>query len=341
MRRWANTLLLLFLLAELVSGFFGLVSGSEDRAFLMHVHRAAGYGILAILIWKTAIVARSLRRPRSFGVRAPSVLLAALLVATLALGLAWSLIGPFSWWLFSGVSWHIYVGAALVVPLAWHALRMTRGTRRIAFSPNRRLLIRAAGVSLAGFIAWRLSETAVSAAGARASERRFTGSYEAARYSGNAFPVVSWFNDNPAPIDAGAWRLTVRGAVERPLSLSADDIPQDAALDATLDCTGGWHSTQTWRGVSLDSLLRDAGMSPTARSVTVRSVTGYYRRFSPDAARGFILASRVGGEPLSHGHGFPLRLVAPERRGFEWVKWVTEVEVSDIPAWAQPPLPVQ
>ena len=340
MRRWANILLLIFLLAELASGFFGLTSGSEDRAFHMHIHRIAGYGILAILIWKAAIVLRSLRRPRRFAVRAPSVLLAGLLLATLALGFAWSLAGPFHFWIFSGVSWHIYVGAALAVPLAWHALHMARGTR-ISFSPNRRLMMRAGGVALAGFIAWRVSESAVSAVGMSGRTRRFTGSYEAARRSGNAFPVVSWLNDNPAPIDAGAWRLTVRGAVERPLSLSAADIPQDDAVDAVLDCTGGWHSTQTWRGVSLDRLLRDAGADPNARSVTVRSVTGYYRRFSPSAARRFLLAARVGDETLSHGHGFPLRLVAPERRGFEWVKWVTEVEVSDIPAWLQPPLPVQ
>ena len=340
MRRWANTLLLIFLLAELASGFFGLVSGSEDRAFHMQIHRVAGYGILAILVWKAAIVARSLRRPRSFSVRAPSVLLAGLLVATLALGFAWSVAGPFHFWIFSGVSWHIYVGAALAVPLAWHALYMARGTR-MSFSPNRRLLMRAGGVALAGFIAWRLSESAVSAAGMSGRTRRFTGSYEAARYSGNAFPVVSWLNDNPAPIDPAEWRLAVRGAVERPLILSLDDLTQDDALDATLDCTGGWHATQTWRGVRLDKLLRDAGANPNARSVTVRSATGYYRRFSMSAARRFLLASRVGNEPLSHGHGAPLRLVAPERRGFEWVKWVTIVEVSDIPAWLQPPLPVQ
>ena len=341
MRRWANALLLIFLLVELASGFFGLTSGSEDRAIHMQAHRVAGYGILAILIWKTAIVARSLRRPRKLAVRAPSVLLAALLVATLALGLAWSLAGPYRWWLFSGVSWHIYVGAALAVPLGWHALHMARESR-IAFSPRRRLLMRAGVMALAGFVGWRLSEGAASAAGWSGSERRFTGSYEAARYSGNAFPVVSWLNDNPAPIDAGAWRLTVRGMVERPLSLALDDLREkDAALDATLDCTGGWHSTQSWRGVPLDDILREAGMSPSARSVTVRSVTGYYRRFSPEAARGFLLASRVGEGRLSRGHGFPLRLVAPERRGFEWVKWVTDIEISETPAWLQPPLPVQ
>jgi hypothetical protein len=35
----------------------------------------------------------------------------------------------------------------------------------------------------------------------------------------------------------------------------------------------------------------------------------------------------VGGEVLSHAHGFPLRLVAPERRGFQWIKWLATIEV--------------
>jgi DMSO/TMAO reductase YedYZ molybdopterin-dependent catalytic subunit len=41
-----------------------------------------------------------------------------------------------------------------------------------------------------------------------------------------------------------------------------------------------------------------------------------------------MLATHVDGEELSHGHGFPLRLVAPGRRGFQWVKWVEEVRVT-------------
>ena len=55
----------------------------------------------------------------------------------------------------------------------------------------------------------------------------------------------------------------------------------------------------------------------------------------------YLLATHVGDEPLSHGHGFPLRLVAPGKRGFEWVKWVESIEVNESPKWLQPPLPLQ
>ncbi len=76
-------------------------------------------------------------------------------------------------------------------------------------------------------------------------------------------------------------------------------------------------------------------------SVDVVSQTGFRRRLPLRDAGGLLLATRVGGAPLSPGHGAPVRLVAPGRRGFWRVKWVRRVEVVDAPWWAQPPFPLQ
>ncbi|HEV2028853.1 MAG TPA: molybdopterin-dependent oxidoreductase [Candidatus Dormibacteraeota bacterium] len=57
--------------------------------------------------------------------------------------------------------------------------------------------------------------------------------------------------------------------------------------------------------------------------------------------RALLLATRVGGLPLDRGHGFPARLVVPDGRGFWWVKWVSAIEVDDVPTWWQPPFPLQ
>ena len=337
---WANILLLLFLATEMVSGFFGLISGSEDRAVYMQLHRISGYGILTVLAWKIVNVARSLRWPRGQRVRIASLALAVVLVATLALGLAWSVVGQFGWWLFSGLSWHIYAGAALVPLLLWHAWYMLKGFP-VAFWVERRLVLRVGALALAGLVGWQLTEGIARAAALGSSTRRFTGSYEAGSFSGNDFPRVSWLNDSPGRIDADRWTLRVFGAVEKELALGYADLTGASEMTATIDCTGGWHSTQRWRGVPLTDVLSRAGPARTARSVVVRSVTGYYRRFPPEAAERFLLATHVTDERLSHGHGFPLRLAAPGRRGFEWVKWVTEIEISEVPAWWQPPLPIQ
>ena len=81
-------------------------------------------------------------------------------------------------------------------------------------------------------------------------------------------------------------------------------------MTATIDCTGGWHSEQVWRGVPLARLLDEAELLPEARSVKVTSATGYYRRFTIAEARDYLLATHVGGRLLPRGHGYPVRLAA-------------------------------
>ena len=110
---------------------------------------------------------------------------------------------------------------------------------------------------------------------------------------------------------------------------------------STLDCTGGWYSTQTWHGVSVAQLLNFVGVMENARSLTFESITGYKRRFSLDQARGYLLATEVAGMRLSHLHGAPVRLVAPDRRGLEWVKWLVRLHVNISGAFYQSPLPLQ
>jgi DMSO/TMAO reductase YedYZ molybdopterin-dependent catalytic subunit len=80
--------------------------------------------------------------------------------------------------------------------------------------------------------------------------------------------------------------------------------------------------------VRLGRVLDAASPSAAARHVTVRSATGWYARLPLDEARKALLATSVAGQRLPHGNGAPCRLVAPDRRGLEWVKWVTEVEVT-------------
>jgi DMSO/TMAO reductase YedYZ molybdopterin-dependent catalytic subunit len=66
-------------------------------------------------------------------------------------------------------------------------------------------------------------------------------------------------------------------------------------------------------------------MSDDATTIEVVSVTGHRWTFDRRESEQAILATHVGGEPLSAGHGYPVRLVAPGLRGFLWIKWVGEV----------------
>ena len=132
--------------------------------------------------------------------------------------------------------------------------------------------------------------------------------------------------DDPTALDPGGCfaAFVVRGLAE---DASAAELDRGDALTATLDCTGGFFSTQHWRGVSLGRLLDEAGVEHGAGHVRVISRTGYRWSFGLADARGLLLATHVGGEQLAHGHGAPCRLVAPGRRGFQWVKWVARIEV--------------
>jgi DMSO/TMAO reductase YedYZ molybdopterin-dependent catalytic subunit len=111
-------------------------------------------------------------------------------------------------------------------------------------------------------------------------------------------------------------------------------------VTARLDCTSGWFADAEWSGVPLDALLA-ADRLAGASSILVSSVTGYRRRFPAAEADTLWLATGFQGGPLTAGSGAPVRLVAPNRRGFWWVKWVASVELSDTPAYAQSPFPLQ
>ncbi len=103
----------------------------------------------------------------------------------------------------------------------------------------------------------------------------------------------------------------------------------------TLDCTGGFASTQIWRGIHVGALLDRAGVREGAGWVRFRSVTGYRWSLPLAEARDALLATHVGDEPLNHDHGAPVRLVAPGRRGFQWVKWIVAVELLTAPDFGQ------
>lgn len=342
---WANTALLVLIVAQVATGTFGLAAGASDRAVYLWLHNIGAFTILGVLGWKTLIAVRSLKRPSGGRPRKITLVLVFLLAANLALGFTWPTVGYWSVSGISGISLHIWIGLALTPLAGYHAWNYTRRFRA-GYDTDRRAAIRLFGLGGAGFVAWFTVEKLYGGFGLGASDRRFTGSHERGSFRGNAFPVTSWINDDPKPIDRGEWQLLVTapdGQSRRwPYSelVSGANASGPETLTATLDCTGGWFSRQSWRGPRLLDVVSPLSVDG-ASSIEVRSVTGYYRKFHIDNLEHFLLATHVTDEPLSHQHGAPLRLVAPGRRGFEWVKWVTEIHFSNSSHWLQPPFPIQ
>ena len=130
------------------------------------------------------------------------------------------------------------------------------------------------------------------------------------------------------------YRLTVSGAVTRPLSLSVAALQAIATSKATLPiaCVDGWSATADWSGIAVPDLLAMAGARPGAH-VRVESLErhGLYSTSTLNAAACrdplVLLATHVHGEVLHLDHGYPLRLIAPDRPGVLQTKWVTRLVV--------------
>ncbi len=302
----------------------------EGRLFFV-IHGMAGLSIIFLLVFKFRRVGHRVTQPRRWQwPTVVSVLLAVTAVASLATGIIWTV---FQWPVGypNGMILHTTFGILLMVFCLWHmALRFRPPARRDV--TDRRTALTAMGVLLAGSITWALQDQSTKRLGAAGAVRRFTGSRHYGPGQGNnAFPVTMWMFDRPAPLDLDRYQLTIGGLVahERTYDLVMLTGMAQHQREVTLDCTGGWYSTQTWSGISVGDLLALAAPESTARTVTFLSSTGYRWSLPIAEASEALLATHVGGERLSHGHGAPLRLVAPGRRGFQWVKWVVGLHVTD------------
>jgi DMSO/TMAO reductase YedYZ molybdopterin-dependent catalytic subunit len=130
------------------------------------------------------------------------------------------------------------------------------------------------------------------------------------------------------------FRLVVDGQVARRLHFSIDELDAMAHHEATLPiaCVEGWSASKTWTGVRVRDLLRLSGARPDAQ-VRVYSLQQRraYRTSDLDVVQAHdpdtLLALRVDGEWLHLDHGYPLRLIGPNRPGVHQTKWVTRLEV--------------
>jgi hypothetical protein len=131
-----------------------------------------------------------------------------------------------------------------------------------------------------------------------------------------------------------AFQLTVayEGREVRLSHAALLEMPQSTA-ELPIACVEGWSASGTWGGVMVRDLL-DLVQAPTGSDVRAVSLQqhGSFResllqgRFADDPLT--LLALRLNGEVLSIDHGFPCRLIAPDRPGVLQTKWVDRLEVS-------------
>ena len=137
----------------------------------------------------------------------------------------------------------------------------------------------------------------------------------------------------PVEVDIDEYRLVIDGLVERPLSLTYQELlsrPQISEV-VLLICPGVFWDNAQWMGTPLGPLLEEVGLQEGAKKVKFHALDGYQRSLSLEEALadGVFLAYQVNGETLPLEHGFPLRLVARHQFGGTWVKWLERIEVTE------------
>jgi len=159
------------------------------------------------------------------------------------------------------------------------------------------------------------------------------------------------------PVDAAGFRLEVAGAVDRPLSLSLQDLQERprVAMPITFECAGNGRAllqprplsqpwlteavgTAEWGGTPLAPLLAEAGVRQSAVEVLFSGLDHGVEGGSPQAyerslaladAEHALLAYEMNGAPLPPQHGFPLRLVVPGWYGMSNVKWLARITLLE------------
>jgi DMSO/TMAO reductase YedYZ molybdopterin-dependent catalytic subunit len=314
------------------SGIASLFSGQPSEWPVFAFHGAAGLWLLLLALPKLRRVWPRIAHSHLWDRRTIlGLLVTAVLLVTGSSGVAWVAGADLNLAGFNLLNWHIAFGFALSLLVVLHMFARAHPLRGRDLH-GRRQMLRFGALALAAAVLWPSQQIAERALALRGARRRFTGSQEAGSFAGNAFPSTSWVADQPRPLDPETWRLELDGAVAQPLILTYSELlATDDELEATLDCTSGFYSTQHWRGARVGLLLERAGPLPKAAWVSFISVTTYRWSLPIDEAAGALLATHVAEEPLAHAHGAPVRLVAPGRRGFEWVKWVVRLEVRTDP----------
>ena len=323
--RRTNLALLVVLLGAGASGALAFAAGTPIPAKIATLaHGLFGLALVLLVPWKTVIVRRA------SDIRATSLILLVLIVICVTSGLVEVFLGYGVWWRLSPIQ--IHVGSALLAaPLLISHMRRHRRQRLHRADLSRRVLLRT-GVLAAGAAAtYGLLEGIGRVLGSTSAIRIATGSH---RLNPDAVPATIWLFDE-APAVSTDHRVDVAGS-----AFSVSDLAtRSTTVAARLDCTSGWYADAEWTAVNLADLLPGDQLAGAA-SIEVISVTGYRRRFPAEEAGSLWLATGFQGEPLQAGHGAPVRLVAPNRRGFWWVKWVDAVKLSDLPAWGQSPFPL-
>ncbi len=164
------------------------------------------------------------------------------------------------------------------------------------------------------------------------------GPVEIRQYEGQKLSSIDDFRENsikgPQFVDNESYRLVVTGLVNNRMEYAYDDVIGNHQLFekvVTLHCVEGWDVTILWEGVLVKDLVEEAGADSAAKVVIFYAYDGYSTSLPLDYIinNDILMAYKMNGVVLPPERGFPFQLVAESKIGYKWIKWITEIELSD------------
>ena len=164
-------------------------------------------------------------------------------------------------------------------------------------------------------------------------------SVEIRDFEGEALDSITGWRDNsikgPQKVDKEKHRLKIIGLVNDKKSYKYDEVLKMQAYSKVLylHCVEGWSKKILWEGILVRDLLNDAGIKPKANTVIFHAVDGYTTSLPLNyfLDNDILLAYKMNGVTIIPEQGYPFELVAEQKLGYKWIKWVTEIELSDDP----------
>ncbi len=181
------------------------------------------------------------------------------------------------------------------------------------------------------------SATATASPSATATDLRALAETEVKDYEGKNLSSILDFRENsikgPQFVDIDAYRLVVDGLVNTPMSYTYDEVlaHDNYTKVVTLFCVEGWAAEILWEGVLLRDLFEDAGVKDEAVIAIFHSVDGYTTSLPLDTIldKDLMIAYKMNDVVLPPERGYPFQLVAEDKLGYKWGKWIERIELSD------------
>ena len=164
---------------------------------------------------------------------------------------------------------------------------------------------------------------------------------EILEYQGERLGSVDDFRENSIKgvqqVDKATYTLVVDGLVDQPMSWSYTELGEMERLAklVTIQCVEGWSVKALWEGIPLAQLFERVQPQEGANTVIFHAADGYTTSLPLDfiLERNLIIADRINGIVLPPRNGFPFELVAEDKWGYKWIKWIVRIELSADPSY--------